>query len=140
MIGMVLAGVVLDQYRTMGKVYTVRQITTALAHNPADWNGRTVHVRGRAYGWLSDCCGSAPARLLNIDTPGAKAPFLSLVAAPIPPLMAIRSLPLIGHLIPGPQHLRWSQPATYLVQLVAQRCRPTPCTNTYARLVDAAPW
>jgi hypothetical protein len=56
----VVTGLAVRPDHAAGRVYTVAQVTTGLAHHPAAWSGRTLDVRGRAV--IPLCAGTASCR------------------------------------------------------------------------------
>jgi hypothetical protein len=130
---------------TIDRVYTVAEMLAGLDRQPDAWLGRVVRVRGMALssGCLAwDAGGSAPCRdraayLLG----GDGASVLQVTGhAPDPLVAALRRLPLVGRLVPGPLVVRWGALATYQVRLQvapAAVCDASPCYG--ALLLDAAP-
>jgi hypothetical protein len=113
--------------------------------------GRSILVRGR----IVQCqplvtVGNQPCLLLVPDTcPASSADCtdpvrdeaLTVLLAPPTALLAqLRQVPLLGSLLPAPQHVHWGQRATYRVQIALvpnSLCGSTPCEQ--ALLLDATP-
>lgn len=144
--GVVLAGVIIGQFNTGGRIYNVRQLKAIFAHNAMAWNGRVIRVRGLVspQAYLPNCpIGRTCPQWANLFDPPIRlgyvpAPAMSLAPDPVPWLITLRGLPVIGRIIPGPQQVDWRHPATYVVQIVVRHCRPTTCI--YARLVNSQAW
>jgi hypothetical protein len=119
-----------------GAVYSVQEVQLGLAHDPAAWLGRTLRVRGMVYSASCSCRDRAPSLF---DRDGAS--MLHVAGwEPDPLLAALRRLPLVGGLVPGPQVARGGVLATYRVRLLAApaaTCDAVPCYQ--AMLLDAAP-
>jgi len=124
------------------RVYTVSQVLTGLQRDPRAWVGRTALVRGAALLLLPGCGATAwcPAGLYEPHTrrPG---PILLLEPGPANPLWGrLRRVPILGDVVPRPQHMHDQTSAVYRLrfQAVSHRsCDAHPCVN--ALLVDAAP-
>jgi hypothetical protein len=145
MLGMGSAAEIGIDRRTPGRVHTVAEVRASLERQPAAWLGRTVQVRGMVLssGCLAwDAGGSAPCRDRSaylLDRDGAS--VLQVAGWESDPLLAaLRRLPLVGRLVPGPQVVHWGALATYRARLVAAAaamCDVAPCY--VALLLDATP-
>lgn len=116
------------------RVFTVAQVRTVMAHNPKEWAGGAVLVRGRLVVMVFDCpymgrfwCPTLQWVEIDPDAPGPQ-PLLVTLTPANPLLAAIRRLPLLGRFIPttGPLH---EGPGIFRIRLrAAPRC-PFPSAN-----------
>jgi hypothetical protein len=123
---------------------TVAALRLGLARDPAPWLGRTVLVRGVAaccFLWATPehglpCLAAGPA--LFDPCPALTSLPLRTSPSRLGGLLAsLRGLPMVGHLVPPPQVLRWGMAATYRARLTPL---PDVCRSCYAIvLLDVAP-
>lgn len=130
-----------------GPVYSIPALRTSLERDPYAWGNRTVRVRAIA----TDCASwlvtpvmtcISPGRELIAPGPLGAADYLPLAVRPSPALLAaLRSLPLLGPLVPPPQAVRWDWVSTYRIQLRSTPCSSGEPADCYeAVLLDVAPW
>jgi hypothetical protein len=140
-----LAGVVGGHQPDPGPVYTVAALRQRLAAQPAAWVGRTVLVRAIAEPcpWWGAAehlrrCAARPLVLVAAATEQVAAPLPLVRPAPPPLLTRVRSLPLLGALLPQPPELPLFTLARFRVRLLAPPAGAG--TDCYAALLlDAVP-
>ncbi len=120
--------------------YTVAALRQMVAQNPKRWMGRTVRVQGVvvAYRQRRDSLDGwvllAPPRLTD---PGGQGSWLLVWGPPDPLLAWLRSVPLLGRVVPAAQTVSWGRVAIYRIQLRKMAGRVCPERDA-AVLVDAA--
>jgi hypothetical protein len=107
-------------------VYSVASLDAAVGGDPLAWSGRSVQVhalvepcqaRGSPEGALH--CHALAPNMVD-DTAADSAVPLPLLLPEQPAwLSALRRLPLIGTVVPGPRAVLWGAPATYTVRIQA---------------------
>jgi hypothetical protein len=76
--------------------------------------------------------------LTDPAAPTTTNPLPVMWGGPDPLLAAVRTVPLLGSLLPAPQSVRWDVPATYRITLRRRDARhPNGCYE--AVLLDTAP-
>jgi hypothetical protein len=135
----VLALTALAGRQEQGSVYSVAQVRADLVDHPQVWVGQTVQVRGIAWPCLGWATGPCLARSPILTDPEADA---GLAFAPQEAnllLAFIRTVPLVGKLLPSGQRPHWGELASHRVQIRAVplvSCTYWPCYEVV--LVDAA--
>jgi hypothetical protein len=121
-----LAGVIGGHQPDSGPVYAVATLRQRLATQPAAWVGRTVLVRASAEPcpWWGAAerlrrCAARPLVLVAAATDHVAAPLPLFRPAPQPLLTRVRSLPVLGTLLPQPPGLPLFTPARFRVRLLA---------------------
>jgi hypothetical protein len=150
--GMVLASTAaLSAIRltAQGPVYRVAELRRHLDREPQAWVGRVLLVRGEVVPCMAvpsvgerPCAAlvSGPGQPSGAAPRGAAGDPLTLVRGEQPPGPALlRSLPLLGSLLPAPQSLHWGAVATYRVQLQAVAASSCGTGKCFEALLDTAP-
>jgi hypothetical protein len=128
------------QAKMLGPVVTVTEVEHALARDPAGWSGRIVRVRGRAARYVSwQAPDSLVTHLVLVDPAPAPStqPLAIVWGRPDPVLAALRQVPLVGAVVPPPQHLQPGSTAVYRVQVLAPTGRASAGGSVV--LLDAEP-
>jgi hypothetical protein len=121
--------------------YTVAELQAHLAAHTATWEGRVVRVRAMV---LADChsleaAHKPPCGASLVDPGGASLPIVP-AWQPDPLLKALRSIPVVGSLVPPAQVVRPGTMSVYRVLLKASpaaECSAAPCLQ--ALLLDTTP-
>jgi hypothetical protein len=124
-------------------IYSLASLQVNLQRDPHAWLARTVRVHAVAVqcpGWIivvDSCLDWQPSLA---DPHDASGPALSLVAEPASGTLSwLRSLPIIGGLVPQPQPIQWGVPADYTIRLQGPTCGAgDPPTCFVATIQDVA--
>jgi hypothetical protein len=136
-----LAHMIVNGYEDRTTPYSVATLHEDLVQHPSVWIGRTVWVRGVLDGCPQACPGHERWSIPMLFEPNRSDSVDPLLVAWMgldPVKRFFRGLPVIGGLVPNPQHLHWEAVATYRVQLRAVPANACPFTSCYeALLLDA---
>jgi hypothetical protein len=120
-------------------VYSVAQVRAGLVDHPQAWVGQTVQVRGVAWPCLGRATGPCLVRSPILTDPEADAGLAFAPQRANLLLAFIRTVPLVGKLLPPGQRLHWGELASHRVQIrdvPLVSCTYWPCYEVV--LVDAA--
>lgn len=113
-----------------GRPLSIAQLRAAALRDPSVWGGRTVRVRATAFvvtfGRLPrpPACGRVEVLqgLADGPDPGQGSPSIPVVGRYDSLWDALRPIPWLGGLVPGPRILRTDRPGVYSVHVVVQKC------------------
>jgi hypothetical protein len=135
----ILAVKALAGRQEQGRVYSVAQVRAGLVDHPQAWVGQTVQVRGVAWPCLGWATGPCLVRSPILTDPEADAGLAFAPQRANLLLAFIRTVPLVGNLLPPGQLPHWGELVPHRVQVRAlplASCTYWPCYAVV--LVDAA--
>ena len=129
--------------RTPEPVYSFATVRAQLARDPAAWMGRSILVQAMAVAYHQRFDRGTALTEIDLTDAGAqwsKQYLPVLRGTPDPVVALLRRLPLLGHVLPAPQPLRWGVPAIYRLHFREVPCSAgAPQLCYIALLLDPAP-